>query len=95
MNSNPFALWHKDEMLETLARNYNFIVMLHLICTQWLLLDLSNVNYLHVHFILKSMAKTSNKNHDYLQLQGDFKARDSVKLKWVLDLVRLCHVVRT
>jgi hypothetical protein len=82
-------------MLKTLARNYNFIVMFYLTCTQWLLLDLSNENYLHVHFILESMAKTSNKNHNYLQLQGDFKARDSVKLRWVPDLVRLCHIVRT
>ncbi len=94
MNSNAFALWH-NEMLKTLARNYNFIVMLCLICTQWLLLNLSNVNYLHVHFVLESMAKTSNKNHDYLQLQGDFKVRDNMKLTWVFDLVILCHVVRT
>lgn len=94
LNSNAFALWH-NEMLKTLARNYNFIVMLCLICTQWLLLNLSNVNYLHVHFVLESMAKTSNKNHDYLQLQGDFKVRDNMKLTWVFDLVILCHVVRT
>ncbi len=51
--------------------------------------------YLHVHFILESMAKTSNKNHDYLQLQGDFKARDSLKLRWILDLVIFYHIVRT
>lgn len=39
------------------------------------------------------MEKTSNKIHDYLQLLGDFKARDSVKLRWVLDFVRLCHML--
>jgi DNA repair and recombination RAD54-like protein len=37
------------------------------------------------------VAETGSKSQDDLRLQGDVKVRDGAKLRWVLDLVRLCH----
>jgi DNA repair and recombination RAD54-like protein len=37
------------------------------------------------------VAETGNRSRDDSGPQGDVKVRDGAKLRWVLDLVRLCH----
>jgi DNA repair and recombination RAD54-like protein len=40
------------------------------------------------------VAKTGGKSWDDLGPQGNVKVTDGAKLRWVLDLVRLCHAAK-
>ncbi|KAH9576958.1 hypothetical protein CY35_01G189800 [Sphagnum magellanicum] len=97
----PFVSWHKGEILDTLPGISDFTVMLHITPMQRHLLDLSEMKNndnlqkraaaIYVHPVLEPVAETGNRSQDDLRLQGDVKVRDGAKLRWVLDLVRLCH----
>jgi DNA repair and recombination RAD54-like protein len=97
----PFVSWHKGEILDTLPGISDFTVMLHITPMQRRLLDLlemkNNDNLqkravaIYVHPVLEPVAETGGRNRDDLGPQGDVKVTDGAKLRWVLDLVRLCH----
>jgi DNA repair and recombination RAD54-like protein len=77
--------------------------MLHITPMQRHLLDLSEmknndnlqkrVAAIYVHPVLEPVAETGSRSRDDSGPQGDVKVRDGAKLRWVLDLVRLCHAV--
>ncbi|CAK9880606.1 unnamed protein product [Sphagnum jensenii] len=97
----PFVSWHKGEILDTLPGISDFAVMRHITPMQRRLLDLSemknNNNFqkraaaIYVHPVLEPVAETGFTSPDDLGLRGDVKVRDGAKLRWVLDLVRLCR----
>ncbi|CAM6005847.1 unnamed protein product [Sphagnum balticum] len=97
----PFVSWHKGEILDTLPGISDFTVMLHITPMQRRLLDLSEMKNndnlqkraaaIYVHPVLEPVAETGSRSQDDLRLQGDVTVRDGAKLRWVLDLVRLCH----
>ncbi|KAH8950976.1 hypothetical protein BDL97_09G000300 [Sphagnum fallax] len=72
----PFVSWHKGEILDTLPGISDFT---------------KRAAAIYVHPVLEPVAETGSRSQDDLRLQGDVKVRDSAKLRWVLDLVRLCH----
>jgi DNA repair and recombination RAD54-like protein len=100
----PFVSWHKGEILDTLPGISDFTVMLHITPMQRRLLDLSEMKNndnlqkraaaIYVHPVLEPVSETGNRSQDDLRLQGDVKVRDGAKLRWVLNLVRLCHAAR-
>ncbi|CAK9237175.1 unnamed protein product [Sphagnum troendelagicum] len=97
----PFVSWHKGEILDTLPGISDFTVMLHITPMQRRLLDLSEMKNndnlqkraaaIYVHPVLEPVAETGGRSRDDLGPQGDVKVTDGAKLRWVLDLVRLCH----